>query len=327
MAGNLRLGAILLLTAMLALAACNRTRVDEKPPEAGDRAVATVDEHTIWASDVKRAAVAEKFISEGEPLDVSSPLFRRVLDQVIDDRLLAMEARKRKLDEDASAKRLLEAAEERILGKLLVEKQVEKAVTDSAVNALYQEHLKLSSQTDEYKARQIVTATLAEAEAVKRMAAAGQAFETLAAQRSIDGQTRYAGGEIPGYFTADVMPEYALALKDAKPGQVLGPFQTEAGFVLLKILDRRPEQPLSLEAVKPQIVRLLTYDEVRDLIETVRRTAKVKVLIPEPQEAAGALREPDSAPPAPGALPTPAPGPAPKIAPKVGPPAKAATKP
>jgi len=58
---------------------------------------------------------------------------------------------------------------------------------------------------------------------------------------------------------------------------VLGPFKTDAGWVLLKVEDRRLEQPISLEEAKPQIVRFLTYDQVRDLLQKLRGKAKVKL--------------------------------------------------
>ena len=41
-------------------------------PQPGDTAVAQVNGQTVWASDVKREAVAEGLIGQGEPLDVSS---------------------------------------------------------------------------------------------------------------------------------------------------------------------------------------------------------------------------------------------------------------
>jgi len=84
----------------------------------------------------------------------------------------------------------------------------------------------------------------------------------------------------PGVLARDVMPEaYDAALKDARPGQVVGPFATEGGFALVKVEDRRLEQPITLEAARPQIVRFLTYDQIRDLLEKLRGRAKVEVLV------------------------------------------------
>jgi peptidyl-prolyl cis-trans isomerase C len=80
------------------VAACGGGNDADRAPEPGDRAVAKVQDQTIWASDVKREAVAQGLVGEGEPLDVTSDLFRRVLDEVIDQKLLAKEAERRGLD-------------------------------------------------------------------------------------------------------------------------------------------------------------------------------------------------------------------------------------
>lgn len=296
---------------VLGATACTRSQTADRPPEAGDRAVAKVGVWTIWASDVKREAVAQGLIGENDPLDASSDMFRQVLDGVIDQKLLAGEAIKRRLEQDPAVQRRLAAARDRILGDVLVERSVERAVNDNNIRGLYQELQRSARPSEEFRARQIVTTTQAEAQAVAKLLASGATFESLVLAKSTDAATRFSGGDL-GYFTTDVMPEgYEAALRDAKPGQVVGPFQTDAGWVLLKVEDRRPEQPISLEEAKPQIVRFLTYSDVRDLLETLRKNAKIKVLIPEPSGGAAA-HAPAGAPgaratPAPGSRTTPAP--------------------
>jgi len=276
--GCLRLTALLMAGA-LALAACGKGGVDERPPERGDQAVARVDGKTVWASDVKREAVAQGLIGQGEPLDPSSDMFRRVLDEVVDQKLLAAEAVERKLDKEAAAQRRLAAARERILGDMLVESIVADAVNENAIRGLYQEQLKQAKRSEEIRARQIVVPTQADAEAVRRLLASGAAFEALAMERSTDTASRFNGGDL-GYFTVDVMPDaYEAALKGAKAGQIVGPFQVENGWALLKVEDRRLEAPITLEEARPQIVRFLTYDRIRDLLEKLRGRAKVETLI------------------------------------------------
>lgn len=280
----------------LALAACGPRGGDDRPPEPGDTAVAKVDGRTVWVSDVKREAVAQGLIGEGEPLDPSSDLFRRVLDEVVDQKLLAAEAIKRNLDDDPAAQRRLAAARERILGDMLVESVVADAVNDNAIRGLYQEQLKLAKRSEEIRARQIVVGSLAEADAVKKLLASGASFEALAMERSTDAATRFNGGDL-GYFTADVMPEvYGVNLRGARPGQVVGPFETESGWALVLVEDRRQEQPITLEEARPQIVRFLTYDQVRDLLEKLRSRAKIEPLVKPPQDVPGQPKEPADAP-------------------------------
>jgi peptidyl-prolyl cis-trans isomerase C len=267
------------LAVLLVLAACGRQGVQGKPPEPGDIAAATVNGQAIWLSDVRREAVAQGVIGQDERLDPTSELFRRMLDEVVDQRLLAAEAMRRDVEADPAIRRRLAADRDRILGEVLVQKIVEQAVNEGAIRGLYEEQRKLAKPSDQFHARQIVVASQAEAESIRKLLSSGASFEALAAQRSTDAATRFNGGDL-GYFTADTMPDaYGGALKTAKAGDVLGPIQADAGWVLLKVEDRRPEPPMSLEAARPQIVRFLTYDQVRDLLQQLRSKAKVQVLI------------------------------------------------
>ena len=286
-------GAGALGAGLLALVACGRSGVTAKPPEPGDVAVATVDDHRIWASDVEHEAVSEGVIGEGEPLDASSELFRRVLDEVIDQRLLAAEAVKRKVEDDPATRRRLTAARERILGDTLVREIVAQAINEGAVRGLYEEQKKLSKPSEDFRARQIVTQSQTDAAAIGKLLGSGASFETLAAERSSDPATRFNGGDL-GYFSTDAMPDgYAAALAPAQVGDVAGPFKTDAGWVLLKLEDRRAQPSISLDQARPQIVRFLTYDQIRDLLQRLRGKARIKLLTAQPPPISGA---PPSAP-------------------------------
>lgn len=283
------------LALALILAACGQNPIMGAKPEAGDKLVARVGGDAIWASDVRREAVAQGSITEGEPLDSSSELFRRTLDQLVDQKLLAGEAQRQGLDRQPAVKRRLQAVRDKLLGDVLVESVVNQAVNDNAIRALYQEQQKLAQKGEELKARQIVVATEPDAETIKKQLATGASFDLLAAQRSTDSATRFKGGDL-GYFTLDAMPEaYAAALKTAKAGDTIGPVKTDTGFAILRVEDRRPEQPISLEEARPQIVRYLTYDEIRNLLTRLRAARRVEMLISAPDGAASS-KEPASAP-------------------------------
>src|SRR5215469_14360960 len=93
-----RINSVLTLALIAAgLAACSPS-TDSGKPQPGDMAVARVDGKPVWKSDVAREAVAQGLVGEGETLDVKSELFQRVLDEVVDQKLLAAEAIRRGLD-------------------------------------------------------------------------------------------------------------------------------------------------------------------------------------------------------------------------------------
>jgi len=71
---------------------------------------------------------------------------------------------------------------------------------------------------------------------------------------------------------------YGKVLSGAKPGELLGPFQSDEGWVLLKVEDRRKQPPPTLDASRPQIVRFLTYAQVGDLLKALRGNGRVQLL-------------------------------------------------
>jgi peptidyl-prolyl cis-trans isomerase C len=309
----------------LLAAACAPRPEAQRAPEPGDQAVARVNGQTIWASDVKREAVAEGMIGSGDPLDVSSDLFRQVLDEVIDTRVLAAAALARHLDSDPMAQRRLAAARDRALENIIVDSVVGKAVNPQAVNTLYQDILKNRTPGEDIHLRQIVFANVADAEAARKQLAGGGDFAAMAMQRSIDNETRFKGGDL-GVMTTDTLPPpLAEAVKGVKAGQLAGPVKVDAGWALLKVDDRFPEPPPSLETVRPQLVRFITYDQIKDLVLTLRSHAKIENLLPPPPDVPGAPAEPASAPPpGTGAI---LPPPKPVAGPARPPPAPAAAKP
>ncbi len=278
----------------VALAACVRQPPSERPPRPGDKAVARVGDAMIWTSDVKREAVAEGLIGQGEPLDASAPLFRQVLDEVIDQKLLAAEAVRRRLDRDPAAQGQLAAARERVLGDLLLESSVGKSVDEKAVNGLYQEMVANQTPTEAIQLRRIVLASEADAAQVKALLAAGGSFDALAAERSRDDATRFKGGQMPPGTVDMLPPAYAQALAAARAGQIVGPFHADEGWVIVRVDARHREAPIALDVARPQIIRYLTYDQVKDLILTLRQRARVKTMLGPP--AGGLPQEPASAP-------------------------------
>jgi peptidyl-prolyl cis-trans isomerase C len=129
---------------------------------------------------------------------------------------------------------------------------------------------------------------------VKKLLTTGASFEALALEKSTDTATRFNGGDM-GYFTTDVMPAaYGAALKGARRGQMVGPVAVDGGYALIRVEDRRLEAPLTFEAARPQIVRFLTYDQIRDLLEKLRGRSKIANLVKA--DAAESTNPPADAP-------------------------------
>jgi peptidyl-prolyl cis-trans isomerase C len=243
---------------------------------AGDEAIARVNGTTIYASDIAREAAAQKLIRIGDPLPKGSDTYKQVLDDLVDQRLLALEAVRRGLDRDGEAKRRLQAARERILGNILVENAISKAVTDEAIRRMYEEQAKLSPPGQEVRARHILLKTKAEAETVIAQLNGGADFAKLALEKSIDPGSRLEGGDL-GYFSKDAMVEpFANAAFALKKGEISKPVQTEFGWHVIQVEARRKQAPPGFDEMRPRIVRFMTFDEIQKLITQLRLAAIVE---------------------------------------------------
>ncbi|MBA4801723.1 MAG: peptidylprolyl isomerase [Euryhalocaulis sp.] len=280
---SIRSGLFLLLAA-IALAACS----DESSPEAsvelrdnvtrlGDTVAAEVGETRIYVSDVEREAAAQGAIAPGDRISTDSDAYSRVLDELIDQRLLAMEAARRGLADTDEARRRLQTARERILGNVLVETAVDESVTEDAIRRMYDEQVRLVELGDEVRARHILVETREAADEIKAQLDEGADFAQLAFDNSIDEATRLDGGDL-GYFTSDAMvAPFSTAAYATPVGETSDPFETEFGWHIVKVEDRRAQQRPSFEELRPRIVRFMTFDEIQNLLDDLRDNTEITV--------------------------------------------------
>src|SRR3954453_3638818 len=108
--------------------------VPQSQTQASDPVVAKVDGDPIRLSDVQAAAQSLPEAARSMP---PQALFPMLLDQMIDGRALAAEARKTGLDKDPEVKRQVDAAADRALQTAILQHEVGPLVTDTAVRARY----------------------------------------------------------------------------------------------------------------------------------------------------------------------------------------------
>ncbi|WP_429912544.1 peptidylprolyl isomerase [Glycocaulis sp.] len=246
-----------------------------EPAGPDDSVVAEVGTTVIYASDVRREIAARSLHDSPASVAPSDPIFQQVLSELTEQRLLALEALRRGMDRDIEARRRLAAAEERILGNILVETVVANSITDEAIERIYQEQNRLAPRVEEVRASHILVTTREEAEEVARLLAEGEDFAQLARQVSQDPGTRLDGGDL-GYFTRDGMVQaFSRQAFDTEVGVISEPFQTDYGWHVLRVADRRVQPRPGLESLRGNIVRFLTLEGIQTLLDTVRQTYPV----------------------------------------------------
>jgi len=272
------------LAALLLLAGCGAPHAEESvggvlPPP--DNAVAQVNQTIIFNTEIQREALAQGVIRDGDRLEFDDPDYERIVEELVDQRLLAIEARRRGLQDTPEARRRLAAAEERILGNILLETEIAVEVTEAAAQRLYSEQTELARPGEQIRARHILMDTREAADAIIGLASDGRDFAELAVQYSGDIATRVQGGDL-GYFSRDgVLPEIAALAFSSDEGEVVGPVETASGWHVLYIVDRRAPEGPPFEEMRGSIIRFLTFETISNLVDHLREEARIELIDPE----------------------------------------------
>jgi peptidyl-prolyl cis-trans isomerase C len=283
--------AVVFAVSVAGLSACgNQTRAT-RPGDRGSVAdpivAATVNGKPIYISDVEAEAIVRGMIREGEELDTNSDEFFQVLEDLIEMRLFAMEAEKRQIDRNADVRHRLERARELILAGALNEQIRDTALDEAAVERMYREQVRLRRNSREVHLRQIVLGSKETAAAAKRRLDAGEAFEALAYELSLDRQTGTEGGDM-GFKAPDMLQDGLREAAGATPvGQIAGPIQTPQGWHILKVEERREEAAPTIESLRPRIEQWLMFEETRRIVDKLKSQARIERFLEEGRIAAG----------------------------------------
>jgi peptidyl-prolyl cis-trans isomerase C len=228
--------------------------------DAPDPIVAKVGTDVIRLSDVTAAVQTLPPQARQMPSDQIMP---KVLDQLVDTRVLALEARKEGIDKDPGVQRTLRDVQERTLVSAMLEKDVGPLVNDAAVKARFDKDVSTRPVVQEVHARHILVDDEATAKKIIAELKKGGDFNVLSKQYSKDAAAVEQGGDL-GYFKAsDMVPEFstvAFSLKDKEVSP--NPVHTQFGWHVIQTLDHRAAQPPTFDQAKDQLRQQMISEEV-----------------------------------------------------------------
>ena len=261
------------LAATLALAPLTASAQEAQPDPGRDPVVATVAGDDIHLSEVidTKSQLPQQY--QSMPIEA---MFPALVERLIDMQLVAREARADGLADDPDVRRELARIENQIISRVFLARHIDAMITEQAVQVLYDEHLAALPPDQEISARHILLVTEEDALAVIASLQGGGDFIELAAEKSI-GPSADRGGDI-GYFgRGDVVPEFADAAFAIEPGQISEtPVQSEFGWHVIKVDDRRAIAPPSLEEMREQFVSEISQRLIAELIGELRDTATIE---------------------------------------------------
>ena len=200
----------------------------------------------------------------------------QILDRLIDQQLILEQAKKAGLDKRPDIERKLAYEKTKILNESYLEIVLEKEVTPERIREVYNRAIALEEKREEIKARHILVKTEAEALDIINALKRGGDFISLAKERST-GPSGKNGGDL-GFFTADQMvPPFSKAAYALRKGETSDkPVQTQFGWHVIKVEDRRLAGARPFQELEPQIREQLVTKAYEKIIQQFRKTAKIE---------------------------------------------------
>jgi peptidyl-prolyl cis-trans isomerase C len=282
---------VALALALVAMHAAPAPAQDE--PAGEDPVVATVNGAEIRKSEVVESARSLPPEYQAQ-IDQILPA---LVERYVDLKLLDGRAAGGNLKEDPEVKETVAKLEQDVIREVFLRRYLKERITDEALQTRYQEFLKKNPPQPEIHARHILVPTKEEAQKAIDEIKSGKDFSAVATELSKGGSAQN-GGDLGYFLKDDMVPEFAEAAFAMKPGEVSQePVQTQFGWHVIKVEDRRDRQPPSFEEVKPTLENEAQQEIVTALLKELREGAKIEIKTPPP--AAPAPAEGGAAVPAP----------------------------
>ena len=236
--------------------------------------VATVDGIAITYNDVS--------LVEDELMAVYGQLpeeqrFQTLVGYMV-NRILASEAAKKAgLENDADVAKIKAFMERKALQDVYIAKMLMERVREEDVTAYYDKEIKNGPVEEEVRARHILLDNREAADSVVADLENGADFAALAKERS-KGPSGPSGGDL-GYFSKQSMvPAFSDAAFKLAAGETSPPVQTQFGWHVIRVEDRRNRPVPPFDQVRDQIYQLLISEAQRDIYDEMRAKASVDLV-------------------------------------------------
>lgn len=162
-----------------------------------------------------------------------------------------------------------------LLAADVIETVMEKAASEADLLAAYEDAYSDGDSGDEFNASHILLETEDQANSVKMELDAGADFAALAKDRST-GPSGPSGGELGWFTKGRMVPEFEAAVLALKSGEVSPPVQTQFGWHVIILNERRKTAAPEFEDVREELANKLRNQAVETRVTELTTSAQIE---------------------------------------------------
>jgi parvulin-like peptidyl-prolyl isomerase len=242
----------------------------------------TVNGEKITIADIKMVLRNNEIDFNSLPKDTQE----KVINQVVDTKLLAQNALKEGIDKTPEFKIALNKIKKDIALEFWMQKQSrEIKVSQKELKEFFNKNKDKFTQKAVLKARHILVKTKKEAqdiiETLKKAKDLKAKFISLAKTKST-GPSGKNGGDLGWFEPAQMVPAFSKATSALKKGTItLTPVKTQFGFHIIYLEDKKAEGTTTFENAKNKIRQVVVQEKfltkIRATVKKLTKKAKIKL--------------------------------------------------
>jgi peptidyl-prolyl cis-trans isomerase C len=249
---------------------------------AQERVIAKVNGKTITDTDMKLAE-AEIGTDLGSLPEATK---RRVLVEfLIENQLFADAAEGQKLGAGPSFDERMQYWRRRALRDSYFDKSVRDTISDVDAKKFYDAQVSGLKPEEEVRARHILVDSKDKAREIFEKIAHGSDFAQLAKEHSKDPGSKDQGGELGFFKRGQMVPQFEEAAFKLKKGEVSEPFESQFGWHIVRVDDRRQRAAPPFGAVKDRVMASMIHQKAQQIATDLRGKAQIEYIDPEIKRA------------------------------------------
>lgn len=238
-----------------------------------NKVLAVVNGREVTNQDLNETI--QRFPRERQSFFQSEEGRKQLLEQVISFELLYNYAEDNGIDEDAIFTLQLQKARKELLTQAAIDKILSTVtVSEEEAEEYFNQNKEMFNEGETVSAKHILVETLEKANSIKEEISKGMSFENAATEYS-SCPSKAQGGSLGSFSRGQMVPEFENAAFSLEIGVVSEPVQTQFGYHLIKVENKKSGHEKSFPEVKENIKnQLLQQKQNMKYLEFVQNLKK-----------------------------------------------------
>lgn len=192
---------------------------------------------------------------------------KRLLEQLVQEKLIYIQARNEKYDTNAAVLKQLDQIKQSLMVRQYMADTLGKIkVTESELKTYFDENKEMFIKKEQVNAKHILCKTKEEAMAAKERILKGESFEDVAKEVSV-GPSGKDGGDLGWFSKEQMVPEFANMAFSLEKEKISDPVKTQYGYHLIKVYDKNPPEAQTFSDARADLEKNLVGQKQKQVMD------------------------------------------------------------